>query len=82
VADSWVRVVRSDGQGIGDQVFIDGDYEDVAGLINTAFETDTGQHTFETVDAAERPIWQATQVIGRPAGNSEQQPVIVVLTPA
>jgi hypothetical protein len=82
MADSWVRVVRSDGGGAGFAVFIDENYADAAGAIGTAFVTDTGQHTFETVDGAGQPTWQTTQIIDRPPGNSELQPVTVVLAPA
>jgi hypothetical protein len=82
MADCWVRAVRSAGGGRGDQVFVDGNYVDPAGVIGTPFVTDTGQHTFETVDAAQQPTWRKTQVINRPPGNSEQHPVAVVLAPA
>jgi hypothetical protein len=79
MADSWVRVVRSDGAGVGDAVFVDGNYIDPAGVIGMPFVTDTGQHTFETIDTAEQPTWRNTQTIHRPAGNSEQHPVSVIL---
>ena len=82
MADCWVRVVRSDGGGVGERVFIDGNYVDVAGFIGTPFITDTGQHTFETIDAAEQPTCQSTQTIDRPPGNDAQHPVAVILTPA
>jgi hypothetical protein len=82
MADCWVRALRSDGGGGGDQVFVDGNYVDSAGVIGTPFVTDTGQHTFETVDAAQQPTWQKTQVINRPPGNSAQHPVAVILMPA
>jgi hypothetical protein len=81
MADSWVRVVRSDGGGAGAEIFVDENYGDAAGVIGTAFVTDTGQHTFETIDAAGQPTWQTTQTIDRPPGNSEQHPVTVVLAP-
>jgi hypothetical protein len=58
MADCWVRAVRSAGGGRGDQVFVDGNYMDPAGVIGTPFVTDTGQHTFETVDAAQQPTWR------------------------
>jgi hypothetical protein len=82
MADCWVRAVRSDGGGRGDQVFVDGNYVDSAGVIGTPFVTDTGQHTFETINAAQQPTWQKTQVINRPPGNSVQHPVAVILAPA
>jgi hypothetical protein len=82
MADCWVRVVRSDGGGAGDEIFVDGNYVDAAGVIGRPFVTDTGQHTFETLDAAEQPTWRKTKIIRRPAGNSEQHPVPVVLAPA
>jgi hypothetical protein len=82
VAEAWVRVVRSDGGGVGDKVFIDGNYVDAAGVVGTPFVTETGQHTFETIDAAEQPTWQKTQTVGQPPGNSQNHPVIVTLEPA
>ena len=82
MADCWVRVVRSDGGGVGEPVFIDGNYVDPAGVIRTPFVTDTGQHTFETIETAERPTWQRTQTIDRPPGNSARHPVAVILAPA
>lgn len=42
MADSWVRVVRSDDGGVGEEIFVDGNYVDAAGVIATAFVTDTG----------------------------------------
>jgi hypothetical protein len=80
MAQSWVKVVRDDGGGLGDAIFIDENYGDAGGFVGTAFETDTGKHTFETLDAGGLPAWSADQVIGRPAGNSEQHPVVVTLT--
>ncbi len=53
-----------------------------AGVIGTPFVTDTGQHTFETINAAQQPTWQKTQIINRPPGNSAQHPVAVILMPA
>ena len=47
----WVKVVRSDGGGISDSVYVDGNYADIAGAIGTPFRTETGQNTFETLDA-------------------------------
>ena len=82
MADCWVRVVRSDGGGVGERVFIEGNYVEHSGVIGTPFVTDTGQHTFETIDADERPTWQRTQIIDRPPGNSAQHPVAVILAPA
>jgi photosystem II stability/assembly factor-like uncharacterized protein len=82
MADSWVRVVQSDGGGAGAEIFVDENYGDAAGAIGTAFVTDTGQHTFQTIDAAGQPAWQTTQIIDRPPDNSEEQPVTVVLAPA
>ena len=63
MADCWVRVVRRDGGGIGENVYVDGNYVDPAGAIGTPFVTDTGKHTFETIDTDERPTWQKTQTV-------------------
>ena len=82
MADCWVRVVRRGGGGIGENVYVDGNYVDPSGAIGTPFVTDTGKHTFETVDADERPTWQKTQTVGQPPGNSRDHPVVVILEPA
>jgi len=82
MADCWVRVVRRDGGGIGENVYVDSNYVDPAGVIGTPFVTDTGQHTFETIDAAQRPTWHRTQTVECPPGNSRDHPVIVILEPA
>ena len=76
---SWVNVVRSDGGGVGDAVYVDGNYVDAAGSIGTPFKTDTGQHTFETVGPDQKPNWRQVQTIGQPPGNNEHSPVSVNL---
>lgn len=81
MADCWVRVGRSDGGGVGDNVYVDGNYVDPAGVVGMPFLTDTGQHTFETIDPAGQPIWHNTQTIYQPLGNSERHPVPVTLAP-
>ena len=82
MADAWVRVVRRDGGGVGEQVFMDGNYIETAAVIGTPFETETGKHTFETIDADQRPTWQKTQTINRPPGYTRGDPVVVTLAPA
>lgn len=76
---SWVNVARKDGGGGGDAVHIDGNYVDAAGSIGTPFMAHTGQHTFETLGRGQKPNWRKVQTIGRPRGNSEDNPVPVTL---
>lgn len=78
MAQSWVNVARSDGGGGGD-VYVDGNYVDAAGSIETPFETDTGQHTFETLGPGQKPDWRKVQTIDQPPGNSKDNPVSVIL---
>lgn len=81
MALSWVKVVRSDGGGAGDSVFVNANYFDIAGFVGTAFETETGKDTFETLDANGFPIWRKELVVTQPAGNTQSNPVAVTLDP-
>ena len=76
---SWVIVRRSDGGGIGEDVFVGGNFVDPAGVVGTAFVTETGQCTFETLDDTGEPDWRKVQTIGSPPGNSSANPVKVTL---
>lgn len=76
---SWVIVLRSDGSGKGEDVYVSGNYVDAAGVIGTAFKTETGQCTFETLDDSGEPDWCKVQVIDCPPGNSGSDPVKVTL---
>ncbi|HYM71396.1 MAG TPA: hypothetical protein VET89_00325 [Stellaceae bacterium] len=78
MAETWVRAVRSDGGGSGEDLFLDGNFVDPAGVVGVSFMTETGQHTFETVENLV-PTWRAIATVGQPAGNSEDRPVIVTL---
>jgi hypothetical protein len=82
MALAWVKVVRSDGGGAGDDVYVDGNYVDAAGVLGTPFRTQTGQNTFETADPAWTITWQKTIVVDKPAGNAKADPVLVTLDPA
>ena len=77
----WVKVVRSDGGGVSDSVYVDGNYVDIAGAIGTPFRTETGLNTFETLDADLTVTWQKTTVIKKPPGNEGADPVVVTLDP-
>jgi hypothetical protein len=76
---SWVKVVRRDAEGIGNDVFIDVQLVDPAGVVGTPFQTDTGDHTFQTLGPGNIPDWQTLQTIDKPPGNSKQRPVAVIL---
>jgi hypothetical protein len=78
----WVKVVRSDGGGISDSVYVDGNYVDIAGAIGTPFRTETGLNTFETLDPSEIVTWQKTVVIKKLPDNEGANPVLVTLDPA
>ena len=75
----WVKVVRSDGGGIGTPVYVDGNYIDIAGAVGTPFRTETGLNTFETIDANFIVTWQRTSVIIASPGNAGSNPVLVTL---
>jgi len=79
MAETWVRAVRSDGGGIGENLYLDGNYVDVAALVGTAFVTETGQHTFETVDQNLSPTWRAVATVDATENNSQEHPDRVVL---
>jgi hypothetical protein len=81
MALSWVKVVRSDGGGIGDWIYVDGNYVDIAGAIGTPFRTETGQNTFETLGPGLLVTWRKTQVIDHPDGNAGGNPLLVTLDP-
>jgi hypothetical protein len=81
MAETWVRVERADGGGQGDSVFIDANYVDAAGFVGTALRTETGQHTFETLDGGTTVAWRAVESVAAPLGNSEANPVPVTLQP-
>ncbi len=82
MAIAWVKVVRSDGLGAGDEVYVDGNYVDAAGVLATPFRTATGQSTFETADGDWNITWQKTIVVDKPPGNAKGNPVLVTLDPA
>jgi hypothetical protein len=81
VALCWVRVVRSDDGGVGDDVYVNSNYIDPAGFVGTAFKTETGRDTFETLGIDGFPNWRKDQVIDQPPDNSEANPVSVTLDP-
>ncbi len=78
----WVKVLRSDGGGISDSVYVDGNYADIAGAIGTPFRTATGQNSFETLGPGLVVTWEKTLVIKKPPGNEGANPVVVTLDPA
>jgi hypothetical protein len=78
---SWVKVVRNDGGGTGDSIFIDANYVDVAGFVGQPLATDSGQHTFETLDAGGKPAWRKVATIDPPPGSGQDDPVLVTLMP-
>lgn len=54
---SWVNVKRSDGGGVGNKIYVNGNYVDVAGLVGTPFEVETGDNIFETLDLNKKVDW-------------------------
>jgi hypothetical protein len=81
MAMTWVKVVRSDGAGDGDDLYMDGNFADKAGKIGISLRTETGEHNFVTVDAEFKPQWQKRQIVDKPPGNARDNPVIVRLEP-
>ena len=78
---SWVKVLRSDGCGTSDNIYIDANYVDVAGFVGQPLATDSGQHTFETLDAGDKPAWRKKTTIDPPPDNSQDNPISVTLVP-
>jgi hypothetical protein len=58
-----VTVVRSDGSGTGDNVYIDARYVQAASKIGQPMNVAAGKRTFETVDENDDPTWSATETI-------------------
>jgi len=81
MALSWVNVVRSDGAGEGEPVYVDANYVDAAGVVGKPFKTETGEQTFETLDSHQKPDWRKVQTIDRSRTNRKKTPVVVVLEP-
>jgi len=81
MAMTWVSVVRSDGGGVGDEFFIDGNFAERGGRLGTPFHTNSGQHTFQVVDAKFTPLFEKTQVVLKTENNSDDNPIIVTLEP-
>ena len=81
MALSWVKVVRSDSAGVGEPVYVNGNYVDIAGAIGTPFRTETGQDTFETLGPGLVVTWRKTQIIDKPPENAGGNAVPVILDP-
>jgi hypothetical protein len=85
MASCWVKIVRSDGGGAGDKVYVNANYLDSAGTIAKPFKTETGQSTFETLAAPPppvRPSWRKTITLELPPpGDSAENAVEVQLDP-
>ena len=82
MVDSWVRAGRSDGGGIGNDVYVNGNYTQAAGVVGTSFLVETGGNIFETLAADLSIDWAATATIARPPDNSRDHPVLVTLQPS
>ena len=72
-----VTVVRADGGGIGDSVYIDGLYQQPAGRVGGAIDVALGQRTFETLGADGNPNWGDTELIDADT-TVTLQPVAIV----
>jgi hypothetical protein len=79
MALSWVNVVRSDGLGVGDDVYVNGNYVQAAGKIDTPFQVQTGTSTFEADGPNNNSTWYLRQTIFGPANNSQTNPERVTL---
>jgi hypothetical protein len=76
---AWVKVTRSDGNGHGNNIYVDGNFVEPAGIVGEPFKTNTGSSTFETLDDSNEPDWRATEIIIKDPGNSEFNPARVIL---
>jgi len=81
MAMTWINVVRSDGDGDGDEFFMDGMFAERAGRLGKPLRTETGMHSFEVIDAAFNTLFRKDQIVDKPEGNSKKDPVIVTLDP-
>ena len=82
MANAWVVVSRADGGGMGDSVYVNGDYVDAAGAIGTPFVVETGDNLFEALGPDGKVHWRATQIIDEPPpGASKDDPVPVTVNP-
>ncbi len=64
MALTWVKVVRPDGaSGNSDDVYVNGQYVDAAGEIGAPFQVQSGDKTFETLDASGAPDWRKTTLV-------------------
>ena len=76
---AWVRVVRADGGGLGEDVFVDGNYVDPIGVVSMPFRTATGQNTFETLDLSRKPNWRKIQTIELVDANNKKKDAVLVM---
>lgn len=77
----WVIVERSDGGGIDEPFYIDGNYVDVAGHVGTPLKVRTGSRLFEAFNADDEIAWHKRQTCKRSKDNSENDPLPVILEP-
>ena len=75
----WVRVLRQDGGGIGENFYVEGNYQQPAGTIGIVASSETGFITFETLDANGDPDWRAAVDIVETPGNDQNHPATVTL---
>jgi hypothetical protein len=76
----WVKVTRADGGGVGNDVYVNGNFVDPAGVVGTPFQVETGKDIFQTLDANQKIDWHQTQRIGQPPpGESAANAVPVML---
>lgn len=76
---AWVKVVRSDNGGIGDKVYVDGNYQQAAGFVGQSMMSDAGTRTFETLGDDGNPNWGSTANTDPPPNNSRANPIEVTL---
>ncbi len=81
MVNCWVKAVRSDAGGTGEDVYVNGNYTAPAGVVGTSFLVETGGNIFETLAADLNVDWAVTETITRPQGNSRRNPVLVTLQP-
>ncbi len=80
MAQSWVKVRRLDGGGVGNNVYVNGNYVNPAGVVGTPFQVETGMDIFETLDANQKIDWRKCQSIDQPPpGESVANAVSVTL---
>jgi hypothetical protein len=79
---AWIKVVRGDGRGNGNKVYVGGNRVQSFCTIGQTIQSPTGTYTFVTLDQNDDPDWKRTANLVTPPGDDQDDPIIVILQPA